>query len=358
MRRRYAAVVEGNGSSPREVTIYDVAQAAGVAASTVSRAFSRPGRVSAATAEKIRRVADELGYRAAPMPHRTPGQRTRLIAMMTANLTNPYYAEIIRGAQQQAIQSDQTVLMAQSDESPETERRALERVIPFVDGLILVNSRMSDSAVRLVAKQLPTVLINRAISGVPCLLADHAVGMRKAVEHLAGLGHTSLTYLAGPEASWASGVRWRAMQDASKELGVKARAVGPNVPTLQGGFLAVRQWARQPTSAIVCFNDLLAIGCMKGLVGMGLRIPRDVSVVGFDNSYAAQLSIPGLTTGDAPLRFLGESAVKLVVAQSHTPDEDKGKNATRIVIPMDLKVRQSTGPFTHVPVLRAVRGQA
>lgn len=340
-----------SGDEPaKEVTIYDVAKAAGVAASTVSRAFSRPGRVSAATAERIREVAQELGYKAAPLAHRIPGERTHLIAMMTANLTNPYYAEIIRGAQEAAIAADYTVMMTQSDESPETERLSLERMVPLVDGLILVNSRMPDSTVRLVAKQLPTVSINRVVSGVPSLVVDHAAGMRKAVGHLGSLGHTRITYMAGPETSWTNGVRWRTLQDFVRDRGLKVRLEGPFRPTLHGGLDAAQAWSHNPTSAIICFNDLLAIGCMKGLVTLGMRIPRDVSIVGFDNSFAAQLSIPGLTTGDSPLRYLGEAGVNSILGNLHRHHVPAGEGRP-VVIPMDLKVRHSTGPYRQDPVI-------
>lgn len=335
----------------RDVTIYDVAKAAGVAASTVSRAFSRPGRVSADTAERIRRVAEELGYKSAPLARRVAGERTGLIAMMTANLTNPYYAEIIRGAQEAAIKADHTVLMAQSDESPDTERRSLERLVPLVDGMILVNSRMSDAGVRLIAKQLPTFLINRVVGGVPSLVVDQAAGMRKAVEHLAGLGHTQIGYAGGPEASWANGVRWRTLQDTARELHLRVRSFGPFRPTLHGGLDAAAAWAENPTSALICFNDLLAIGAMKGIVDRGLWIPGDVSVVGFDNSFAAQLSIPGLTTGDAPLRYLGEAAVTSILATLRHPHRPVPQDVRPVVIPMDLKVRHSTGPFRAIPVI-------
>lgn len=246
-------------------------------------------------------------------------------------------------------------MMAQSDESPETERVSLERMVPLVDGLILVNSRMPDSTVRLVAKQLPTVSINRVVSGVPSLVVDHAAGMRKAVGHLVSLGHTRITYMAGPETSWTNGVRWRTLQDFVRDRGIKVRLQGPFRPTLHGGLDAAAAWAEQPTSAIICFNDLLAIGCMKGLVTRGMRIPRDVSVVGFDNSFAAQLSLPGLTTGDSPLRYLGEASVNSILAHLNRHHPPTGESRP-VVIPMDLKIRHSTGPYQGDPVVTAGAG--
>src|SRR4051794_13412300 len=201
--------------SDRAVTIYDVARAAGVAASTVSRAFSRPGRVNAATAERIRRVADELGYRANPLARALSPARSHMIAVVVSDLANPFYSEIIRGAQAAAAAAGYTILLADAQESDRVERAALERTLPVVDGIVLGGSRMSDSAIRMIAKQKPVVVLNRAVVDVPSVVPDNTGGIRRVVEHLSRLGHDALTYVAGPAASWADGMRWRSLQDSA-----------------------------------------------------------------------------------------------------------------------------------------------
>ncbi|MBD8079386.1 LacI family DNA-binding transcriptional regulator [Cellulosimicrobium arenosum] len=304
----------GSTSSPSP-TIYDVAQAAGVATSTVSRAFSRPGRVNAETAERIRRIANELGYRTNPLARGLPTGRTALLAIVVADVTNPFFFEIIRGAEKTATDAGYTLLVADAQESDEAERQALDRTLPLVEGVILATSRLSDSSIRVVAKQRPTVVMNRVMTDVPSVLTDNAQGMRSAVEHLAGLGHTSLAYLAGPEASWADGMRWRAFREATRDLGLKARRLGPFAPTLAGGLSAAKTLARHSATAAVAYNDLVAIGAMRGLVRLGVEVPRDMSVVGFDNIFGSDFCSPPLTTVAAPLRHFGAFAMQRLLGQ-------------------------------------------
>src|SRR5690606_11501368 len=244
----------GDGASP---TIYDVAQTAGVAPSTVSRAFSRPGRVNAQTAERIRQVASELGYRTNPLARGLPTGRTSLLGIVVADVTNPFFFEIIRGAEKTARDAGYTLLMVDAHESDEAERQALDRTLPLVEGMILATSRLSDSSIRVAAKQRPTVVMNRHLTDVPSVLTDNAQGMRSAVEHLADLGHANLAYLAGPEASWADGMRWRAFREATRAVDVQARRIGPFAPTLAGGLAAAAALVKHRATAAVAYNDLI-----------------------------------------------------------------------------------------------------
>ncbi|MFE6234301.1 LacI family DNA-binding transcriptional regulator [Cellulosimicrobium sp. NPDC057862] len=327
----------GNGASP---TIYDVAQAAGVAPSTVSRTFSRPGRVNAQTAERIRQVANELGYRTNPLARGLPTGRTSLLAIVVADVTNPFFFEIIRGAEKTARDAGYTLLMVDAHESDEAERRALDRTLPLVEGLILATSRLSDSSIRVAAKQRPTVVMNRHMTDVPSVLTDNAQGMRSAVEHLAGLGHTSLAYVAGPEASWADGMRWRAFREATREAEVQARRIGPFAPTLAGGLSAAKSLVKHPATAAVAYNDLIAIGAMRGLRRLGVEVPRDLSIVGFDNIFGSDFCTPPLTTVAAPLRHFGSFAVQRLLAQLRT---SPAPTAGPTLLPAKLVERGSTG---------------
>ena len=127
-------------------------------------------------------------------------------------------------------------------------------------------------------------MLNRRLPEVPCLLLDNARGMRRAMEHLGELGHTSVTYLAGPEASWTDGVRWMALREAAHELEMRVRRVGPTpTPTIDAGFTRVPEIMAHPTTAVLAYNDVLAIGVVKGLHRLHLAVPDDVSVVGVDN---------------------------------------------------------------------------
>jgi DNA-binding LacI/PurR family transcriptional regulator len=318
----------------RTPTIYDVAKAAGVAASTVSRAFARPGRVNAATAERIRRVAAELGYRTNPLARALPTGRTSMIALALSDVTNPFTHEIIRGAQDAATAAGYSILLADAQEDGVRERETLERVLSTVEGIVLATSRMSDAAIRMIAKQRPVVVLNRELSGLPCVVTDNPAAMRRAAAHLAELGHRKVTYLAGPEASWTDGVRWRALYEAGRELGLRVRRAGPYEPTVTGGGQAAGALLDHRPDAVVAYNDLMAIGLIRALTAAGVRVPRDVGVVGFDNVPAAELVTPALTTVAAPLRAMGRAAIEHLVAAAPA--------AERMTLPARLVVRQST----------------
>jgi LacI family transcriptional regulator, repressor for deo operon, udp, cdd, tsx, nupC, and nupG len=331
---------DSRAANSRAVTIYDVARAAGVAPSTVSRAFSRPGRVNAATAERIRMVADDLGYRTNPLARALSTARTQMLALMVSDVGNPFYAEVIRGAQTAASAGGSTILLVDAQESGRRERAALERLLPTVDGVVLAGTRMADSAIRMIAKQKPVIVLNRAVVDVPSVVTDNARGARLAVEHLAGLGHESLAYAAGPEASWADSKRWQSLRDSAGELDLRIRRLGPFSPDLRGGLRAADALTGQPATAVVAYNDQVAIGLVRGLTGLGRRVPEDVSVVGFDNIDAAGLVTPGLTTVAAPLRVEGRSAVEHLLAMIAGGAPGVGRS---MVLPVRLVVRESTG---------------
>ncbi|MEE6271949.1 LacI family DNA-binding transcriptional regulator [Georgenia wangjunii] len=321
------------------MTIYDVAREAGVAASTVSRALARPGRVNATTAQHVRDAAERLGYRLdhgnrAPAPLRG----TRLLGVLVADITNPLFAQVVRGAEQAAIEMGYTLLIADTQESEERERAALDRILGSVEGILLTSPRMSETGIRAIAKQRPTVVLNRVVRGLPSVLTDSARGTRRAAEHLGTLGHERITYLAGPAASWADGVRWRSLREAALELELRVRRVGPVAPTVAGGEQAARLWAQRPTSAVLAYNDLVAVGFVRGVRAMGLSVPANVSVVGFDNTEMAALVHPALTTVASPRQALGGTAARNLIAVIG----GARPTAEPLLLPVKLVVRDTT----------------
>jgi LacI family transcriptional regulator len=330
----------GAGSAAA-TTIYDVARECGVAASTVSRAFARPGRVNAETAARIRATAERMGYRTNPLARGLPSGTTGMIALVVGDITNPVNFEVIRGGEAAAADAEYIMILADAQESARSERAAIERVIPAVEGLVLSSSRMSNAAIRMAAQQRPAVVVNRAFADVPSVTTDHSRGMRRAVEHLGDLGHDTLTYVAGPEASWADGMRWRATRKACLELDLRVRRIGPYPPTIAGGMSAVVDLRRAPTTGVLAYNDLLAMGLLRGLARAGVHVPGEVSVVGFDDIFGADFFQPALTTVAAPLQALGSAAVQHLLAQIAGVRPQTGNP---VVLPVHLVVRKSTGP--------------
>ncbi len=325
--------------SHRPVTIYDVAAAAGVAPSTVSRTFARPGRVNAETAARIRQVAEQLGYRANPIGQALSASQTRLVGLMVSDVANPFYSQLIRGAQLAATEAGYEILLADCRESGVRERLALERLVPVVEGFVIGSSRMPDSALRTIAKQRPMVVLNRELRDVPSVITDNVGGMRAAVDLLRELGHESVVYVAGPEASWADGVRFRTLRDHGTASGIHSQRVGPFQPTFEGGLAAGRVMLENPPTAVIAYNDLMAIGVMHCFIRAGVKVPEQVSIIGFDNILTSQLVLPTLTTVAAPTRQMGITAVNNVVAIIKGARHGGGE---ALVVPTQLKVRGST----------------
>jgi len=336
----HALSVLRNMRAMGRTTIYDVARAAGVAASTVSRAYARPGRVNAETAQRIFQAAERLGYRSGRLDGQRPGERAvqQAIALVIADVTNPFYGEIIKGGYQAAREAGYLLVLSHTNESPEVERHTIERELERVDGIVIASSRMTDSALRMIAKQKPMVLLNRIIPEASCVVNDNERGIRRAAEHLGALGHERIFYVAGPEVSWSDGMRWRALREAAAELELDARRIGPNEPTILAGLSAAHRVAQAGATAVLAYNDQLAIGVMKGLRKLGLAVPGEVSVVGFDNIVFDDLVEPALTTIASPLYRMGFTGVQncIAVTQGARP------RGAPLVLPVRLIVRQST----------------
>ena len=321
-------------------TIYDVAREAGVSASTVSRAYSRPGRVNVDTSRAVFLAAERIGYRTNPITG-SIGRRTGVVAIVVSDITNPFYGEIIQGAEDEVRRAGYSLLVADAAESGPREREVIERTLGLVEGVVLASSRMTDSAIRMVAKQKPVVLLNRKVVDTSCIVVDNALGVRRAVEHLAGLGHRSITYVAGPSASWTDGVRWTALRTVAHELSVRVRRLDPGGdPTIRTGHGLAGRIAHDYSTALLAYNDALGIGVVKGLQKLGVVVPRDVSVVGFDNILLTEVLDPALTTIAAPLREAGATGVAHVLALA-AGAESRGHT---LVLPVRLVERQSTCP--------------
>ena len=323
-------------------TIYDIAELAGVNPSTVSRALGKPGRVSAKTEAKIRAAAAELNFRMNPMARALPTGRTNTLALVVADITNPMVFGMVRGAEHAATAAGFALVIAESQESGEAESTVIEQVMPGVDGVVLATTRLPGERIAEIASRTPVVLINHVVEGVPGVVADVGAGVRQLVDHLHGLGHRSIAYLSGPTTSWISGSRWEALLEAAEALGIAVVEIGPNPPTLDGGRDAFRRVVASRATAVVAFNDLMAMGVMKEAAERGVDVPGALSVSGFDDIFGSDLITPALTTVRAPLVEAGERAVAqlLALVGAAEPAEADGP------LPTELVVRGSTGPAT------------
>jgi DNA-binding LacI/PurR family transcriptional regulator len=331
-----------------KVTIYDVAERAGVAPSTVSRAFGVPGRVGEATRQRIVAAAEELGYQPKAQA-RTPLQgRHRTIAMVLADITNPHFFELIRGAEQRAKASSHTLVLVNAEESARIELEQVDDLASKVDGFVLASSRLPDQDLRDLATHHQVVLLNREVEGLVSVRLDTESGCRQILEHLASLGHRRFTYCAGPPGSWMGAARWAALGRGAEAFGLEARRIGPYTPTVASGGAAADAALRPETTALVAHNDLLAMGVIRRLTARGIRVPDDVSVIGFDNIFAADLVQTPLTTLGGPGADAGRLAVDMLLASLQSTATHAGSLTDaprdRVVLPTELVLRESSGP--------------
>ena len=324
-------------SSP---TIYDIARVAGVNPSTVSRALSKPGRVSAKTQKLIEDAAAELHYQVNPFARALPTGRTSTFGLIVADITNPTFFDIIRGAGATASARDYTLVLADSAESAVTELTTARRMMPTVDGLILASPRMDDADIRTLARDKPVVVINRKVDGVPCVVPDVNKGISEAVRSLAANGHRKVAYVAGPTKSWMSARRWDGVRSACEWSKLESVRLESTKPTVDGGRQAAREVLASGATAVLTYNDLLAIGLMQELQAAGVQVPDQISIVGFDDIFGADFTTPPLTTVRSPLGECGSGAATILLDHLAGAGDETGATLS---VETELVLRGSSG---------------
>jgi len=326
---------QGKGNA----TIYDIAKVAGVNPSTVSRALSKPGRVSAKTQKLIEDAAAQLNYQVNPFARALPTGRTNTFGLIVADITNPTFFNIIRSAQTIGSQRDYTLVLAESAESAATELTAARRMLTTADGLILASPRMDDNDILALSRGKPVVVINREVEGVPCVIPDVRKGIGEAVRSLAGNGHQKVAFVAGPARSWMSARRWESVQAACEWSHLEAVRVESIKPTVDGGREVARDVLATGATAVLTYNDLLAIGLMQEMQAGGIMVPDQISIVGFDDIFGADFTTPPLTTVRSPLGECGSGAATWLLDVLN----GNGEPAGTLRMETELVLRGSSG---------------
>lgn len=321
-------------------TIRDVASAAGVSASTVSRAFTSPDLVGEATRARVRDAAQRLGY----LPNRQASGlitgRTGNLGLLVPDLANPFYTEVLKPLQGRARDVDYELIVADSDEDPELEPTLVGRLAGQVDGLILCSPRMSDERLRELPAGLPIVFLYREVPERPCVLVDYADGMEQAVRHLLALGHRTIAYVAGPRGSRAGALRLQGLRAAVDVAGAELIEIGHHAPHFDGGGAAADPVLASGATAVIVFNDVVALGLLSRVSRRGVRVPDDLSVVGCDDVAIAAMAGVSLTTVAVPIVRAVRMAVDVLLQQiaGNAPVPAPIRLQTHLV------VRNSTGP--------------
>lgn len=324
--------------SPGRVRLKDVAQALGLSPSTVSRAFTDPDRGNFQTVERIMQVAHQMGYRRQPSVGLEP-TLSRTINMIVQDSSNPFYVNFLHGVLEKARLANYLTIVADTGEDLSMERAYIRRLNQAVDGIIAAAPTTPDSELRELARTTPVVLFNREVSSVSSVVAFDPNDVFLLVQHLYNLGHRRIVFCAGPKFAWSNKIRTERLEYITREFGIELEVIGPFIPTVQQGQIAASFALLQRPTAIMGFNDQLAIGVIQYLLSQGYDVPGDFSVTGFDNTQSASIVHTGLTCLSAPLNEAGHAAVDLLFHRlaGHLDVKNIRLNA-------ELVVRGSTGP--------------
>jgi DNA-binding LacI/PurR family transcriptional regulator len=341
---RPAKRAAGRSSEPsRPATIIDVARRAGLSKSVVSRVMRDEPSVSAASRVAVIAAAKSLGYRANAVARYLVQRRTFNVGVMVSDLHNIFFAEVLDGLYSAAADRGYRTLITTGNRDPAAEERALEQLLELrADGVVLAGARLSAEVVSAAARAIPVALVGSdlRLKDVDVVVDDDFKGAVLAVEHLVGLGHRDVAMIDGGQGAGAA-ERRAGYQAAMAAAGLSLRGrVEPGDFTERGGYEGARRLLKgtaRPT-AIFASNDQSAVGALDAINEFGLRVPQDVSLMGYDNTALAALGHISLTTIHQPRNRIGEMAMKAVLRRIEHP----GVPARRHVLAPKLIVRDTT----------------
>jgi DNA-binding LacI/PurR family transcriptional regulator len=303
----------------QRATILDVAARAGVHAATVSRTINVPEKVAPETRRRVEAAVRALGF----VPNRAARGlitgRTGNVAVIVPDITNPHFASLVRSVEWSARKGDLQVLLVDTGEHPDEEIRAVRSLSREVDGFIIVSPRRLHRALDALSST-PAVFVNRPVRGHASILLRTAPAVAEALHHLAALGHTRLAYLGGPSGSWAAGERRTAVRRTSRTSGMEVLELTTAQPTFEATAAVVPQLVESGVSAVLAFNDQMALGIIAGLTNLSISVPDDISVVGFDDVPMAAMVAPPLTTISLPTSDVGAVAVAMLSESPSTKE--------------------------------------
>jgi LacI family transcriptional regulator len=334
-------------------TLRDVANAAGVHPGTASRAMNPETEhlVNSTTARRVRKAAERLGYVPNPIARSLKTNRSRTIGAVIPDLTNPLFPPIIRGFEDVLGPAGYSVLIANTDNEPAREaRQVAELRARQAEGMVVATARVEDQVLeQLIAAGTPVVLVNRVGSrlAAPSVTGDDASGIRQALDHLQALGHERVAHIAGPQDTSTGVSRVRAFRSETEERGIATddAIVAAAAFSIDAGRRAMGQLLDTcHFTAVIAGNDLIAVGAYDELRERGLRVPDDMSVVGFNDLPFVDRIAPPLTTVRLPHYEIGAEAGRLMLEALGQHADGGPKAPKSVLLPVDLVVRDSTGP--------------
>ncbi len=334
----------------KRVTHKDVAAQARVSVATVSYVINNgPRRVAAETRERVEEAIAALGYYPSEVARSLRLQQSSTVGLIIPDSANPFYAEIARELERACTEEGLLVLLCNSDRDPQRERRFVHMLrAKQVDGVVITPQGDVQALLQpLLAAHIPVVVLERALAGVHCIAIDDLEGGRAATQHLIDLGHRRIGVIRH-QSTALSMQRHQGYQQALAAAGIPYRSafIIENGPTQADGYkamLALLALPQRPT-AVFTHNDIMALGAMRAIYDSGLRVPEDVSLVGYDDITTAAYLAPPLTTVRSPKTEMGVLAARTVLRLVQEPDWP----AQTVTLPVRLIVRASTAKVNQM----------
>ena len=326
-------------------TMRDVAKATGFSVNTVSRALSDKPDVNEETRKTIVEAATKMGYRPNKLARSLRSKKTHTIGVIVADIANPYFGALVKGVEKEARKRHYSVILLNTDEDYERESEAIQVVLEErVDGIIISPTQKETGTVKnLLQLGIPFVLFGRRFSDLETnyVVTDDVHGGFLATEHLISLGHRRIGMINGPIHISSAKERFQGYREALGRYGLKQdqSLVTAGAVTMEDGYEVAESLLNKnprPT-AIFAFSDFVSFGVMKAIRKVGLKVPEDISVVGYDDNQFASCSETPLTTIHIPKEELGINAAKVLKEQF-----DANQPIKKVELPVDLIVRQST----------------
>ncbi|MCY9515188.1 LacI family DNA-binding transcriptional regulator [Paenibacillus apiarius] len=328
-------------------TIYDVAKAAGVSIATVSKVVNQTGNISVKTRERVLHIMKELQYQPSVVASALTGKKTSTFGLLISDLANPFFAEVARNLEDQAQAAGYSIVMCSTDNKDDKglnyisllQRKQIDGLIvacQFSQWSLLQDSLNANFPVVLFSKDIPSLSMHT-------VTVDDYRGGYQAIQHLISLGHSRIGVVT--EDSPSGDHRVRGAKQAMNDAGIAVNddwivKVKSSIEEGCEGAAHVLQRDTRPTALFTC-NDLLAVGSMQSAQQSGLRVPEDLSIIGFDDTILSKIVVPRLTTISQPIQEMAKETVQLLLRQSDTPDMPKQK----IVFQPQLVEGLSTQPL-------------
>jgi len=334
--------------------IREIARRAKVSTATVSRALNRIPSVDPQLAKRVWKIADELGYYPNTQARALVSGRSRIFGLIVSEITNPFFPEIVQTFENLAVENNYEILLTSTVHDPKRMESSVRRMIERrVDGVAILTFGMEDTLLdHLRFRKVPLVFVDVGPNapGIVNIRINYLNGIRQAVQHLAALRHTRIAFVSGPSHLKSAAARKDAFKTSMAEIGLNPDLVVEGDHSMDGGMRAVLEFSQlshRPT-AVLCSNDMTAIGVMREAYDQGIEIPRDLSVIGFDDIRLAEFTTPPLTTVQMSQGELAKIAFQALLSevQQDAPSRERKEHEliTSLVLRRSTALAQTSEP--------------